>query len=48
VNEAFLLQAVDSNRVDVAPGSNVVGEDNQIRRHDILSHFHSRVASIRL
>ena len=31
VNEAFLLQSLDSDRVDVAPGSNVIGEDDQIR-----------------
>ena len=30
VDEAFLFEALDSDRVDVAPGSNVVGEDDQI------------------
>jgi hypothetical protein len=31
LNKAFLFQAFDSDRVDVAPRSNVVGEDDKIR-----------------
>jgi len=32
LNEAFLLQALDSDRVDVTPRSNVIGEDDEIHR----------------
>lgn len=42
VNEAFLLQAFDSDRVDVTPGSDVVGEDDQILGRDILNHRSGR------
>lgn len=38
VNMAFLLQSLDSDRVDVAPGSNVIGEDDQIRRRRTAAH----------
>ena len=38
VDEALLLELVDSDRVDVAPGSNVVGEDDQLDRLDCLRH----------
>src|SRR6202165_2453163 len=32
-DETFVLKAFDSERVDVAPGSNVVGEDDEVRGH---------------
>src|SRR4029077_7127809 len=32
MDEAFLLEAFASDRVDVAPGSDVVGKDDQIGR----------------
>jgi hypothetical protein len=32
VDEAFSFQLFNSDRVDVAPGSNVVGEDDQLNR----------------
>jgi len=32
VDESFALQLVDSDRVDIAPGSNVVREDHQVGR----------------
>jgi uncharacterized protein affecting Mg2+/Co2+ transport len=38
VNEVFLLQTFDSDRVYVAPGSNVVGEDDQLRPGDVFTH----------
>ena len=38
VNKTLLLQLFDSDRVDVAPGSNVVGEDDQIRGRRICTH----------
>ena len=39
IDQAFFLQLFDSDRVDVAPGSNVVGEDDQLNRLDCLSHL---------
>jgi hypothetical protein len=38
VDQAFPFQLLDSDRVDVAPGSNVIGEDDQLHRLDCLSH----------
>ena len=31
LDEALLLQTLNSDRVDVAPGSNIIGEDDQLR-----------------
>jgi hypothetical protein len=39
VDESLLFQLFDSNRVDVTPWSNVVGEDDQLDRLDCLSHL---------
>jgi hypothetical protein len=39
VDQTLLFQLFDSNRVDVAPGSNVVGEDDQLDPLDCLSHL---------
>jgi hypothetical protein len=36
-NQALALQLFDPNRVDVAPGSNVVREDDQV--DGLLSHL---------
>ena len=37
-NQAFLFQSLDSDRVDVTPGSNVIGEDDKIRRRRSDAH----------
>ena len=39
VDQAFSLQLLDSDRVDVAPGSNVVREDDQLGRRVFQSHL---------
>ena len=38
VDQAFFLELFDSDRVDVAPGSNVIREDDQLDRLDCISH----------
>ncbi len=39
-DQPFALQLLDPNRVDVAPGSNVVREDDQV--DGLLSHLDLR------
>ena len=39
LNETLLLQLFDSDRVDVAPGSNVVREDDQLDGLGEFSHL---------
>jgi hypothetical protein len=38
-DEVLLLELFDSDRVDVAPGSNVVGEDDEVDRVGCASHL---------
>jgi hypothetical protein len=38
-DEVFLFQLFDSDRVDVAPGSNVVGEDDELDLFGCVSHL---------
>ena len=38
LNQVLPLELFDSDRVDVAPGSNVVGEDDELDRFDFASH----------
>jgi hypothetical protein len=47
VTEPFILKAFDSDRVDVAPGSNVVGENDQIGRRHVLQSSEQRLAICR-
>src|ERR1700682_347537 len=37
-DEILLLQLFNSDRVDVAPGSNVIGEDDELDRFGCVSH----------
>jgi hypothetical protein len=48
IDLALALELVDPDRVDVAPGSNVVGEDDQVHRihwdfskHPLISRWHN-------
>jgi hypothetical protein len=41
-NQAFLFQTFDPDRVDVAPGSNVIGEDDQVDRTGFMRHSQDR------
>src|SRR5882672_5935271 len=45
MDKTFLFEAFDPDRVDVAPGSNIVGEDHQIGWGCVLAHcFYSAAA----
>jgi hypothetical protein len=39
LNQAFFLKPLDSDRVDVTPRSNVVGEDNELDRLGSITHL---------